>query len=106
MPAYERAGDPRPLRPATVTLSRMSSPAISAPAFLAALVPGNQAGRADTRGCTPDSAAHVKPGHAASAARPWPSVESRRLHRPRDRHGRRPLYVRGHRNIGVYSATR
>ena len=21
--------------------------------------------------CTPDSAAHVKPGHAASAARPW-----------------------------------
>jgi hypothetical protein len=33
MPAYERAGDPRPLRPATVTLSRMSSPAISAPAF-------------------------------------------------------------------------
>jgi hypothetical protein len=33
MPAYERAGDPRPLRPATVTLSRMSSPAISATAF-------------------------------------------------------------------------
>jgi hypothetical protein len=33
-----------------------------------------EGGRADTRGCTPDSAAHVKPGHAASAAvrgRPW-----------------------------------
>ena len=29
-------------------------------------------------GCTLDSAAHVKPEHATSAARPWPSAESRR----------------------------
>jgi AcrR family transcriptional regulator len=43
---------------------------------------------------------------ASMAARPWPSVESRRLHRPRDRHGRRPLCVRGRRNIGVHDATR
>jgi hypothetical protein len=34
--------------------------------------------RADTRGCTLDSAAHVKPEHPADAARPWPSVENRR----------------------------
>ena len=38
----------------------------------------SQRRRADTRGCTLDSAAHVKPEHAAGAARPWPSVESRR----------------------------
>jgi hypothetical protein len=37
-----------------------------------------------TRRCAPDSAAHVKPGHAASAAR--------------------PRYVCGHRIITVYSA--
>ena len=36
---------------------------------------------------------------------PWPSVESRRLHRPRDRPGRRPLYVRGHRNASTHSDT-
>jgi hypothetical protein len=85
MPPYERAGDPHPLRPATVTLARMSSPAISAPAFPSALVPENHAGRR-TRRCTPDSAAHVKPGHAASAARPWPSVKTPtvRTDRPND----------------------
>jgi hypothetical protein len=27
------------------------------------------------RGCTLDSATHVKPEHADSAARPWPSVK-------------------------------
>jgi hypothetical protein len=45
-------------------------------------------------------------GYAIGAARPWPSVENQRLHRPRNRHGRRPPYVRGHRNMTVYSATR
>ena len=54
----------------------------------------------------PTSGDRLKPEHAASAARPWPSVESRRLHRPRDGRGRRPLYVRGRRNTTVYSATR
>jgi len=51
-------------------LSRVSSPAIKAPAFPAALVPGNHAGRADT-GMHARLGAHVKPGHAATAARPW-----------------------------------
>jgi AcrR family transcriptional regulator len=40
------------------------------------------------------------------AARPWLSVESRRLRRPRDQHGRRPLYVRGPPNTAPCSATR
>ena len=52
--------------------------------------------------------------HAASMARPWPSVESRRCaptvltaHTDRpDSTDTRPLYVRGHRTMTVYSATR
>jgi len=36
-------------------------------------------------------------------ARPWPSVESRRCPRPRDRPGRRPLCVRGHCNASTHS---
>jgi hypothetical protein len=45
-----------------------------------------------TQGGTPDSAAHVKTEHAASAARPWPSVEKPtvRTDRP-DGTGARPL---------------
>ena len=39
--------------------------------------------RADTRGCTLDSAAHVKPEHAAGAARPWLSVEQPTVHTDR-----------------------
>jgi len=39
--------------------------------------PGKPPGRrADTQGCTLDSAAHVKPEHATGAARPKPSAES------------------------------
>ena len=53
------------------------------------------AGRAHG-GCTPTSATHVKPGPAASAARPWPSVENRRCRRPFLPPGRRPLYVHSH----------
>ena len=37
----------------------------------------------DTRGCTLDSAAHVKPEHAAGAARPWLSVEQPTVHTDR-----------------------
>ena len=37
----------------------------------------------DTRGCTPDSTAHVKPEHAASATRPWPSAEKPTVHTDR-----------------------
>jgi hypothetical protein len=107
-PADERAGDPRPLRPATVTLSRISRPAISAPAFPGRPRPGEITGaaRPDVRECTLDSAAHVKPEHATGAARPWPSVESRRCTPTVLAAGRRPLYVRGRRDTGTYSATR
>ena len=45
-------------------------------------------------------------GTRRSGARPWPSVESRRLHRPSAGPGRRPLCVRGPRNMTVHSATR
>ena len=103
-----RATRARSARPASVTLSRTVDPAISA---LALPRPHHSRGKppgrwADTPGSTLDSAAHVKPEHAASPARPWPSVESRRLRRPSWRPGRRPLYVRGHRDIAPYSATR
>ena len=53
-------------------------------------------------GCTFDSAARVKPGNArrrgpSAAVRGKPTV-----HRPSWRHGRRPLYVRGHRNVSIH----
>ena len=64
------------------------------------------AARPDVRECTLDSAAHVKPEHATGAARPWPSVESRRCTPTVLAAGRRPLYVRGRRDTGTYSATR
>jgi hypothetical protein len=43
----------------------------------------SQRRRADTRGCTLDSAAHVKPEHADGAARPWLSVEQPTVHTDR-----------------------
>jgi hypothetical protein len=65
-----------PARPATVPLSRTAAPVIAHHPFPATRTPGKSAGpRADTPGCTLDSAVHVKPEQAASAARPWPSVE-------------------------------
>jgi hypothetical protein len=62
----------------------------------------------------PGSAAHLKPGHPAGTARPWPSVERRRsaptvqtVHTDRPSSpDARPLYVRGHRDTAVHSATR
>jgi hypothetical protein len=104
----ERTARARSARPASVTLSRTAHPAISAPAFSTAVVPGEIArGRAVTGGCTPDSAAHVKPEHHASAARPLPSVKQPtvRTDRPSGTHAR-PLCVRGPRNNPVHSATR
>jgi hypothetical protein len=91
-----------PARPASVTVSRTATPVISAPAFPAALVPGDHAAAGRTQGCMPDSAAHVKPGHAVSTARPWPSVEIQRLHRPRGRHRRGPLHVRARPAFGPH----
>jgi hypothetical protein len=85
-PGREPPGHPRPLRPpATVTLSRTTARAIIAPAFPARPRPGNRPGpQPDTRGCTPDSAARIKPGNAADAARPWPSVEQPTVRTDRD----------------------
>jgi hypothetical protein len=82
-----RASRARSARPASVTVSRTARPAITAPAFPAARIPGNHAGRrADTCGCTLDSAANVKPGHpperapeprqAATHTAPWPRFPS------------------------------
>ena len=82
-----RASRARSARPASVTVSRTARPAISAPAFPAAHAPGNHAGRrADTTGCTLDSAANVKPGtpperapeprQAATHTAPWPRFPS------------------------------
>jgi hypothetical protein len=82
----ERATLARSARPASVTLSRTARPVISAPPSLPPAPREVTGCRAATPGYTPDSAAHVKPRPAATAARPWPSVESRRLHRPRRRH--------------------
>ena len=45
--------------------------------------------RPDTRGCTPDSAANVKPGNAAGTARPWPSVKQPTVRT--DREGTKPV---------------
>ncbi len=71
-PTNARATRARPARPASVTLSRTAALTISAPAFSAALVPGNQ------RDHRADKGMHVRLSGArqardtrASAARPW-----------------------------------
>jgi hypothetical protein len=76
-------------------------------AFPARPRPENRTRRAGTRGCTPGSAAHVKP---ETHRRGGPSVAVRGnadgAHRPSWRPGRRPLCVRGHRNTSTHSDTR
>ena len=68
-PSHQRTRLPRPPRPRQIT----------------------GAARPDVRECTLDSAAHVKPEPATGAARPWPSVESRRCTPTVPGAGRRPL---------------
>jgi hypothetical protein len=73
---HERAGGPRPLRPparpASVTLSRTASPAITAPALPRPPRPGKPAGqRADAGKCTLSSAVNVKPAHGLRGPCPW-----------------------------------
>jgi hypothetical protein len=74
--AHERAGHPCPLRPPghrhALPNRRLTHPATALPAPRPA--PGRTGARGGARGCTLDSAAHVKPGYATSAARPWLSV--------------------------------
>jgi hypothetical protein len=105
--ADERAGGTRPLhRPASVTLSRTATLAISAPAFPAALVPGiaRAAGRTHRDGRPTRRHASSQP--APGAARPCGPWKAQRLHRPCRRPETGPLCVRGHRNLTVHSATR
>ena len=64
----------------------------------------SQRRRADTRGCTLDSAAHVKPEHAAGAARPWLSVEQPTVHTDRPG-GRTPSAYLHRRGTASGSAT-
>ncbi len=104
----ERAGGPRPLRPPGKRHALPDRrPAISAPAFPGRPAPGNRAGPpGGHRECTPDSAANVK---ASARPRRGPSVAVRAkptVTRPLPGPDSRPLCVRGHRNMTVYSATR
>ena len=91
-PVHERAGDPRPLRPPRKSHGlpdrpshQRNRPSLPAPTRE---VPGAPGGR--TRGCTLDSVARVKSGHAASAARPWRSVETPTVHTDRRNCAHRP----------------
>jgi hypothetical protein len=114
-------GEPRArsARPASVTLSRTATLAITAPALPRPPRPGKPAGqRADAGTCTLSSAANVKPAQRAFAApcpwlvrgrgpRPWPSVKQPTVRTDRPSGTRaRPLCVRGCRNNPVHSATR
>ena len=86
-PLYNaRASLARSARPASVTVSRTARPAISAPAFPAARIPGNRGPAGGHNGCTLDSAANVKarqpperapePRQAATHTAPWPRFPS------------------------------
>ena len=84
-PGRERAGNPGLLSPAAVTLSGATALATSGPALPGPpRGPGNHLGpQPGTRGCTPGSAARVKPG---TRRRRGPSVAVRKTadgaHRP------------------------
>ena len=119
VPTNVRAARARSARPASVTLSRTATLAITAPALPRPPRPGKPAGqRADAGKCTLSSAANVKPRTGppprpcpwlvrACGPRPWPSVKQPTVHtdRPGGTHAR-PLCVRGHRNATVYSDPR
>jgi hypothetical protein len=68
--SHEGAGDTRPLRPPGKRRALPDRcPSHQATALPGRPTPGNPPSRrTDTRACTLDSAAHVKPEHAASAA--------------------------------------
>ena len=66
---------PAPPARATVTLSQTAASPIGPPPFPRRARPPDAPEPAGApEGCTLDSAAHVKPGYATSAARPWLSV--------------------------------
>jgi hypothetical protein len=80
------ADDPRPRRPRRIRHAlpdrrpghQRTRPS---PARLTAGSPGRRTG---TRGYTPGTPGNVKPEHAASAARPWPSVKQPTVRTDRD----------------------
>jgi hypothetical protein len=101
-----RPGPSRPVRPLSRSPGSPAQPSAHPPSP-AVLAPGKSPGPAGRiYGNTPDSAAHVTPEPATGAARPWPSVESRRCTPTVPGAGRRPLYVRGRRDTAVHGGTR
>ena len=105
-PTNARASRARSARPAKCHGLPDRYPSHQRTAFPPARAPGKHRGRrADTGGARP-TRRRVKPEQAARAARPWLSVQTRRVHRPSRRPARRPLCVRGCRNTAPNSATR
>ena len=81
----------RPVRPLSRSPGSPAQPSAHPPSPAAPPREITGAARPDVRECTLDSAAHVQPEHATGAARPWPSVESRRCTPTVPGAGRRPL---------------
>ena len=95
---------PRPLPPATVTLSRTATPG-----HHRTRLPRPPARTSSPGHGRPTRAMHARLSCQRQAGTPCPrdpSVESRRCHRPRARPYARPPYVRGHRDTAARSATR
>jgi hypothetical protein len=103
----ERAGDPRPLSPPG---QRHALPDLQPSHHRAPAFPGRPP-REITGNAMPDARMHAhlsgirQAGTRDRAACPWLSVESRRCTPTVLAAGRRPLYVRGHRDTAVYSDT-
>ncbi len=105
-PTNARATRARSARPVSVTVSRTATPVISAPPPRPPSSRGTtRAARRAHRDARPTRRPTSSRDTPLARARPWPSVESRRLHRPSRQSGRRPLCVRGCRNIGVHAAS-
>src|SRR5580704_10442896 len=108
-PADERAGDPHPLRPPghrhALPDLRPSHPRTRLPRPPG---PGKSPGPAGRMYGNARSTQRLTSSRNTRPAqpRPWPSVESRRCTPTVLAAGRRPLYVRGRRDTGTYSATR
>ena len=72
----EANGPPTRVRPASAGAAcRKPAAYLRSTTRVPARPRGSLRATGDTQRCTPGSAAHVKPEHDASAARPWPSVK-------------------------------
>jgi hypothetical protein len=101
-----RATRARSAHPATVTLTWTAASASSAPPFRRPAPGNSRAAGADTGDVRQAQRRTSSRKHAAGAARPWPSVESRRCTPTVLAVVRRPLCVRGQRDTPVHSGTR